>query len=104
MNEKVFIDEKFWIEKEGGLSRVGLTKQALDSFPAIDWIGLPSVGKPLEKGGPAVIIESAKAAVDIESPLSGMVREVNSSLIASPKILEESPEETWLFIVEEAAV
>jgi len=104
MKKRTIIDEKFWIEKERGLSKVGLTRQALDSFSAIDWVSLPTVGSTLQKGGPAVIIESSKAAIDIESPISGIVKEVNTPLVSSPKLLGESPEKAWLFLVEEAPV
>jgi glycine cleavage system H protein len=101
MRKKTYLDEKFWIEKQGNLTKIGLTKSALHTFDHIDWIDLPKVGAKLQKGDPAVIVESSKAAIDIETPLSGTVREVNHTLQASPKILEEAPEETWLFCLEE---
>jgi glycine cleavage system H protein len=101
MNKKTYLDEKFWVEKQGNLSKIGLTKGALQQFDHIDWIELPKIGKILEKGSTAVVVESSKAAIDIEAPLSGTVREVNTALESSPRLLEEAPEETWLYVVEE---
>lgn len=97
MKKKTYLDEKFWIEQEGSCCRIGLTKGFVSTFDHIDWIDLPKVGTELQKGDPSVILESAKAAIDIESPLSGIVKEVNQELINTP---EKMTEDDWLFCIE----
>lgn len=99
MTKKTILDEKFWVENEGSLSKIGLTKSALHTFDHIEWIALPQAGAKLQKGETALVLESAKAAIDIESPLSGTVHSVNEELQASPHLLEENPDETWLFVI-----
>ncbi len=100
MKERVIVEEKFWVERQGPLSVVGLTKEACASFDHVEWLQLPSVGEKLQRGSPAVIIESSKAAIDVESPISGVVKDVNKELLSSPQTLENFPETTWLFAVE----
>ena len=76
-----------------------LTKEMVETFDHVEWIKLPAVGEKLNKGDQALIIESSKAAIDIDSPVSGIVVEVNASLLLEPQELERVPETTWLFVV-----
>jgi len=89
-----------WLEREGNRVTIGYTRAALESIGEVLWIGLPTVGSFLKKGGVSVIFEAAKAATDCESPLSGRVVEVNSLLQQTPTLINESPEETWVYRIE----
>ena len=62
-----------WLERDGDLVRIGYGKRALEPIGEVFWAGLPQVGATLQKGDVAVVFESAKAATDCESPLSGCV-------------------------------
>ncbi|MEQ1865672.1 MAG: glycine cleavage system protein H, partial [Micropepsaceae bacterium] len=44
----------------------------------------PKVGKAVEKGGEAAVVESVKAASEVYAPISGEVVEVNAKLEAEP--------------------
>jgi len=89
-----------WLERSGGCVSVGYSKEALEPIGEVLWIGLPTVGDVLKKGETSVVFESAKAATDCDSPLSGRVVEVNSLLQKTPAIINESPDETWVYKIE----
>ncbi len=86
-----------WLERDGDCVTIGYSKEALEPIGEILWIGLPTVGDLLKKGEVSVVFESAKAATDCDSPLSGEVVEVNSALQKTPAIINECPDETWIY-------
>jgi len=90
-----------WLERDGDSVRIGYSKAALEPIGEVLWVGLPEVGNFIEKGEVSVVFESAKAATDCESPLSGKVVEVNSSLQKAPSIINTHPEETWVYKIED---
>lgn len=90
-----------WIEVEGKIATIGITKEAREEMGEIVHLELPEEGSTIEAGSVAVVLESTKAAVDISSPLRGRVQKVNSELRSSIGRLNESPEkEGWLFQLE----
>ncbi len=89
-----------WIDLEGSVATVGITKDAVKEVGEIVYVELPKVGRPVEKGQEACVIESTKAAVDISSPVSGTILAVNEALMANVNLLNTSAEtEGWLFKV-----
>jgi glycine cleavage system H protein len=59
---------------------------------------LPSVGAKLQKGAPAAVVESVKAASDVYAPVSGEVIEVNSKVSQEPALVNSAPTaDGWLF-------
>jgi glycine cleavage system H protein len=55
------------------------------------YVELPAVGKTLEKGGEAAVVESVKAASEVYAPVSGEVVEVNGDLEGAPGTINEDP-------------
>lgn len=89
-----------WVDLDGSIATVGITKDAVKEVGEIVYIELPKVGRPVEKGQEACVIESTKAAVDISSPVSGTIFAVNEALAADVSLLNSSPEaDGWLFKV-----
>ena len=87
-----------WIVEEGGKGRVGLTKNAQKEFGEIVYIAFPKVGQKVIAGEEVAVIESTKAAVDLYSPVSGIIEKVNTKLIDHPGLINSSPEkEGWIF-------
>jgi len=56
------------------------------------FVELPEVGKKLEKGAEAAVVESVKAASEVFAPVTGEVVEVNAKLGDAPATVNESPE------------
>ena len=86
-----YSDDDLWVEAEGALRRVGVTDYAQDQLGEIVYLELPEPGAPLAAGEPFGVIESAKAVIDLISPLSGAVRERNEAAIAQPALVNEQP-------------
>jgi len=62
------------------------------------YVELPAPEDALATGAAAAVVESVKAAGEVNSPLSGVVVEVNETLADSPQTLNEDAEGAgWLF-------
>ena len=55
------------------------------------YVELPAVGKTLDKGAEAAVVESVKAASEVYAPVSGEVVEVNGDLEGAPGAINEDP-------------
>ena len=86
-----YSDDDLWVDAEGALRRVGVTDYAQDQLGEIVYLELPEPGAPVAAGEPFGVIESAKAVIDLISPLSGEVRERNAAAIAQPTLVNEQP-------------
>ncbi|MEM8628757.1 MAG: glycine cleavage system protein H [Chlamydiota bacterium] len=84
-----------WEEEE---VKVGLNNLAKRELENIVYIQLPSLGTALLQGEQAVLVESTKSAIEIYSPLTGVVKEVNLSVAENPALLYEKTL-LWLFIL-----
>lgn len=104
-------DDRFWIKRlepvcsKGSLvlCRIGLVKALTDKIgPTVFVSRQMSPGDTLEQGSLLYVIESTKAAMDIESPVACEVQEVNSLIEIEPHLVFEDPEgrgwllEAWL--------
>jgi len=87
-----------WIIMEGEIAVVGISDYAQEQLGEIVYVELPEVGKHLDKGDEACVIESVKAASEIYAPASGDVTEGNQDLDGAPgKVNEDATGEGWLF-------
>lgn len=79
--------------------RLGLTEQMRGRLGTILYIDLPKVGSEICKGEVLVVVESSKSAIEILSPVSGEIIEVNQNLYENIQLLNTSPEELGWFVV-----
>lgn len=104
--------EHEWVKLEGKLARVGITDYAQRKLGDIVYVELPEVGKqvkqvaePKKKEMELGAAESIKAVSAIYSPLSGVVREINTSLRDRPELVNTSPyAEGWVCVLEPSAL
>ena len=57
----------------------------------IVFVELPAIGKKVEKGAEAAVVESVKAASEVYAPVSGDVIEVNGALEGEPAKVNDDP-------------
>ena len=87
-----------WIRSEGEIATVGITDFAQDSLGDIVFLELPEPGTVFQQGETVGVVESVKTGSDILAPVSGEIREVNSSLGTHPESVNKDPYgEGWLF-------
>lgn len=95
-----YTDTHEWIKIEGDYGIVGVTQYGFEKLGDIVYVELPEVGAKVKQGEAFGVIESVKAAVDLISPVSGIVEEVNESAKRSPENLPNDPYgESWLIKV-----
>src|SRR5919107_5049275 len=80
-----------YVRLEGDTGIVGITDYAQQQLGDVVYVELPSVGKAVEKGGDAAVVESVKAASEVYAPVSGEVVEVNGDLEGAPGTVNEDP-------------
>src|ERR1043166_1556857 len=87
-----------WIRLDGDGATVGITEHAQEQLGDIVYVELPEIGRKVDKGGEAAVVESVKAASDVYAPASGEVVAVNQSLDGAPGTINEDAEgKGWFF-------
>ena len=93
-----------YILEQNGEHIIGLTDYAVEQLGDIVFIELPEVGSTFAKNEVFATVESVKAASEIYMPVSGIVKEINEDIIATPELLNEDPMgKAWLIKIESAA-
>jgi len=92
-----FTEDHEWVRVEGDTATVGITQYAAEQLGDVVFVELPDVGKVVAKGTEAAVVESVKAAGEINAPVSGTVSEVNGALEGAPQTINEAPEgDGWI--------
>ena len=100
MSEKKFSKKHEWIEVNGDIETVDITKHATEKLGDIVFVEVPETGKSVDKDGQAAVVESTKAASDVYSPISGEITEGNKSIVETPESVNSDPEgASWFFKV-----
>ena len=89
-----------WLKMEGDIAVIGITDFAQDALGDVVFINLPEVGDTVTAGESFGDVESVKAVSDVNSPVTGVVLEINDELIDSPELLNEDPYGAWIIKVE----
>jgi glycine cleavage system H protein len=86
-----FTADHEWLRIDGDVAVVGITDHAQEQLGDLVFVELPASGKSLEKGAPAAVVESVKAAFDVYAPISGQVIETNETIVSDPTIVNSDP-------------
>lgn len=96
-----YTEEHEWIGELSGQYVVGITDYAQSQLGDITYVELPEVGRSIEAGEEAAVVESVKAASDIYAPVSGAISEVNETLESRPELINKDPYGNgWFFKLE----
>ena len=91
MSETRYTKEHEWVRMDGAVATVGITTYAAEQLGDVVFVELPKIGKAVEKGGEAAVVESVKAASEVYAPISGEVVEVNSAIEGEPAKVNAEP-------------
>jgi glycine cleavage system H protein len=80
-----------WVRVEGTTAVVGITDYAQTQLGDVVYVELPEVGRKLEQGKEAAVVESVKAASEVYAPLTGEVTEANAELTGEPAKVNSDP-------------
>jgi glycine cleavage system H protein len=82
-----YSEDHEWISIEGDIGTVGITDHAQEQLGELVYIEVPEVGTTLDQGDEACVVESVKAA-----------SEVNEDLADAPTTVNEHAEgDGWMF-------
>jgi len=92
----------FWMKPEApNRIRIGLTDYLQQRRGDVAFATVKPVGTKLEEGESIADIETIKMIVELPSPVSGMVVEVNAALEMTPEVINQDPYgDGWLAVVE----
>jgi glycine cleavage system H protein len=80
-----------WVRVDGDLAVVGITDYAQSQLGDVVYVELPEIGRRVEQGKEAAVVESVKAASEVYAPVSGEVVEVNEALAGEPARVNADP-------------
>jgi glycine cleavage system H protein len=80
-----------YVRVEGEAGVIGITDFAQSQLGDVVFVELPQTGQRVSKDTVAATVESVKAAVEVNAPVSGEVIEVNGVLADSPRLVNEDP-------------
>jgi glycine cleavage system H protein len=87
-----------WVRADtDGTLAVGITDHAQEVLGDIVFLELPPVGKRFAQGEACAVIESVKAASDINMPVAGVVVAANDALAQSPQQVNADAYGAWMF-------
>jgi glycine cleavage system H protein len=98
MSEKRYTEDHEWVVIDGEEATVGISNHAQEQLGDIVFVELPEVGKRIDKGKEAAVVESVKAASEIYAPADGEVTAVNEALNDEPGMVNSDAEGNgWFF-------
>ena len=89
-----------WVRVEGNKAYVGLSDYAQEHLGEVVFVELPEVDQEVAAAEQFAVIESVKAVSDAYAPVSGTVVEVNEELLDSPELINGSPYEAYIAVIE----
>ena len=86
-----------WVTTEGDEVTVGISDYAQHALGDVVFVELPEVGSTVSKGESFGVVESVKAASDLNAPVSGEVTAINEALHNAPEAVNSDPYgEGWM--------
>ena len=87
-----------WVGSEAdGTLAIGISDHAQEVLGDIVFLELPPVGKHFAQGEACAVIESVKAAADINMPIAGTVVAANEGLVQAPEKVNADAYGAWMF-------
>ena len=89
--DRLYTENDTWAKVEDGVATVGITDFIQNKAGDIVWAQHPEIGTEVEQFDEAGSFESVKTLLDVISPVSGTVVEVNSRLESEPELMNKDP-------------
>ena len=100
MSSLRFTKDHEWVRQDGDTVVIGITDYAQEQLGDVVYVELPEIGRQVEQGKEAAVVESAKAASEVYAPVSGEVVAVNEVIAGDPAKVNADPMgEGWFLSV-----
>ena len=100
LKELFYSNDHEWVRVEGNKAYVGISDFAQHALGDIVFVELPDIDSEFISGDVFGVVESVKAASDMNIPLSGKVLEINELIVDNPELVNEDSYENWMLIIE----
>jgi glycine cleavage system H protein len=98
--ELFYNENDCWARIEGDTAKVGITDFLQNMISDIIFVKFNEVGSRVEQFDEIASFESTKSVLDLLSPVSGTIQEVNEKLGQSPELANKDPYgEGWFAII-----
>jgi glycine cleavage system H protein len=91
MTDLRFTKDHEWVRLDGAVAVIGITDYAQSQLGDVVYVELPEIGRLVEQGKEAAVVESVKAASEVYAPISGEIAAVNEALAADPAKVNADP-------------
>jgi glycine cleavage system H protein len=99
-DDLLYTREHTWVRVDDNIATIGITDYAQEELGDILSVRLSDNDSSVEQDEPFGVIESAKTAVELISPVSGEIIKINEDITDDLGILNSDPYDTgWLIIV-----
>lgn len=99
--DRFYSHEGVWVALEGASARVGLTDFSQQLNGDLAFASVKPAGTEINASDTFADIETVKAILELSSPVTGRILEVNAELEASPELINEDPYgKGWLAVLE----
>ena len=99
MSDRQFTKDHEWVEVDGDIATVGITRYAAEKLGDVVYVDLPSAGASIAAGAMVGEIESTKSVGELFAPVQGEVVEANQAVIDDPASINADADATWLIKV-----
>jgi len=97
----LYTDDDYWIDILGSVATIGVTDYLQKSNGDVAFAEPVKPGKEVKKGDELGEIETIKVTLNLVSPVSGRVSEINQELEAHPELINSDPYGTgWICRIE----
>ncbi|MCJ7621838.1 MAG: glycine cleavage system protein H, partial [Anaerolineae bacterium] len=97
----LYDEQGVWLTVRDGQARVGVTDFLQQKSGDVAFVNVPETGTELTRGKELGSIETIKADVRINSPVSGVICERNEELDVTPELVNQDPYgDGWLVVIE----
>lgn len=100
LSELSYSNDHEWVKVQGNKAYVGISDYAQHALGDIVFVELPEIDSEFTSGDVFGVIESVKAASDMNIPLSGKVLEINENIVDNPELVNEDSYENWMLVIE----
>jgi len=80
-----------WAKADGSIATIGITDFLQNMVGDVIFVNLPALGTSVEQFDEVSSFESVKTVLDLLSPVSGVVKEVNEELRQRPELVNQDP-------------
>ena len=87
----LYTNDDYWVDITGSVATVGVTDYLQKSSGDVAFVEPVAVGKSVKKGEELGELETIKVTLNLISPVTGKVIEVNQQLEAHPELINSDP-------------